>query len=628
MIIPMKKASIVVLKEDYDKVITSLQKNEVIMIINNDSDNYEKKIDEEINENLYNKVEKAITFSKKYEEKGPLFGKYREIDYSKFSQINQKTINDIKDLEELQNSITELEQKKKDLKDKKDTYLPWVQVPFSISEIDKLKYSKFSMGYIQAAKLNKFIEVMTNGGYIYETLSLVHGQIPVYFVYFNNDEEQVLNEVKSLEYNEIKFVKTTKTFSTIVEEYDSEIKLIDEEISRNNKKVLELSKNIEDYRLLSDQVLNVEEKNNVKYLNTLETSVIIGWVRSDELDKLNESVSSVTEFYDIETTDPTPEDKAPTYTKNNKVVSQFEGITDMFSKPMSTEADPNPVMSIWYWILFGMMVGDIGYGIVMIAVCLLMKKLMHPRGGTKKLINVIMYSGITTIIWGVVYGSFFGYNPNTDWGWKWFPYIISPLNDSITMLIVSIAFGALHLITGLVMNGIKCVKEKDYGTLLSKDLSWTLIMIGIGVYFINSTIGLVLALTGVALIILFGGIHKKSIFGKLAFGVLGLYDATSYLSDLLSYSRVMALVMSSASVAMVMNVLAEMVGGSFVGSIFSAIIYIIGHVFNLVLGLLSAYVHDCRLQYIEFYGKFYEGGGIDFKPLSIKTKYINELKNN
>ena len=122
------------------------------------------------------------------------------------------------------------------------------------------------------------------------------------------------------------------------------------------------------------------------------------------------------------------------------------------------------------------------------------------------------------------------------------------------------------------------------------------------------------------------GRHKRGIIGKFFSGVLGLYDITSYMSDLLSYSRIMALAMSSASVAMVMNKLAEMVSGGVVGTIFSIIIYAVGHVFNLVLGLLSAYVHDSRLQYIEFFGKFYEGGGVDFQPLSIKSKYIKEIK--
>ena len=173
---------------------------------------------------------------------------------------------------------------------------------------------------------------------------------------------------------------------------------------------------------------------------------------------------------------------------------------------------------------------------------------------------------------------------------------------------------------------IENIKDGNIIDMLAKNVSWILILLGIGAYFLNSMVGIVMVGIGGLLIILFSGHTKKSILGKALGGILGLYDVTSYMGDLLSYSRIMALAMSSAAVAVVMNTLAQMVGGSVVGMIFAAIIFLVGHVFNLVLGLLSAYVHDSRLQYIEFYGKFYEGGGVDFKPLSIETKYIKEIK--
>lgn len=376
---------------------------------------------------------------------------------------------------------------------------------------------------------------------------------------------------------------------------------------------------------MSDQILTQDAIDNVKYEKTIETIVIEGWVRIDTLEEVEKAVKEQTEYYDIEFSDPTDDEVVPTYTKNKKFVSQFETITDMFSKPNSKELDPNPVMSVWYWFLFGMMMGDAGYGIMMIVFCLILKKLMKPKGNTLKLMNIIMYSGVPTIFWGIMFGSYFGFNPQTDLGlniWYWF----NPMEDPIKMLLVSVAIGALHLITGLVVKMIENIKDGNIIDMLAKNVSWILILLGIGAYFLNSMVGIVMVGIGVLLIILFAGHTKKSILGKALGGILGLYDVTSYMGDLLSYSRIMALAMSSAAVAVVMNTLAQMVGGSVVGMIFAAIIFLVGHVFNLVLGLLSAYVHDSRLQYIEFYGKFYEGGGVDFKPLSIETKYIKEIK--
>ena len=414
-------------------------------------------------------------------------------------------------------------------------------------------------------------------------------------------------------------------------------------------KLKELASNNEEFKILSDQILSQQAINNLRYDATDSATLIEGWVRSDQVEELEKAISDVTEFYDLVLTDPEEGETAPTYTKNEHFVSQFETVTDMFSKPSQTDVDPNPPMSWWYWFLFGMMMGDAGYGLLILIGGTILKKLMKPKGGMLKLINVITYSGIPTIFWGIVFGSYFGLGPNQITGGLLSAdfCLFNPMDSTvgvlgkvsfngsmslggaIGLLLVSIIVGALHLITGLIIKIGICIRQKSYAELLAKNLSWILIMVGIGLFFVHSLTGIIFVCIGAALIVLFGGAHKKGVVGKFAFGILGLYDVTSYLSDLLSYSRIMALVMSSGAVAMVMNTLTEKVMGeqiTFFGFIAGALVFVVGHIFNIVLGLLSAYVHDSRLQYIEFFGKFYDGGGVDFKPLSIETKYINEIK--
>ena len=274
-----------------------------------------------------------------------------------------------------------------------------------------------------------------------------------------------------------------------------------------------------------------------------------------------------------------------------------------------------------------MMVGDVGYGVVLGIVTFIFIKVFKPKGGTLQLAKILCLSSISTILWGVFFNSYFGFSL------PFYKPIVGIMDDPIKLLALSIAVGALHIITGLVMKIVKDCKKHEFQEMLGKDLSWILVIVGIGLLAVslavpsfNKWIGIITALVGVALVILFAGHASKNIFARGAMGIAGLYDATSFLGDILSYSRVMALVMSSAAVASVMNVLAGMVAGSVVGYIAAALIFVVGHVFNLALGLLSAYVHDCRLQYIEFYGKFYEGGGKQFKPLTTKTKYNNDIK--
>lgn len=623
MIVKMKKAKIVVLKENYDSVIKSLQKHEVIMIINNEEGISNPSLD--INEGLHEKVEETIKLANKYHKKKGLFGEYQVVEYKEFEKISENTINEVNELEKLTNRINEINQIKKEISDEIESLKLWESLDTVPCDLTSTKHTSIRVGTVPNRSLDKFKDNLVNEEFEYEALPAYKGINGVIIICYKDDEVRLNDLITKFEFNDYKLPNLNCLVVDEINNKKIKLEALDNEFNQINNKIQELVKALDKYKVLSDQILTQKEINQIKALDTLKTIIIEGWVRVDTLDLLEKAVSDVTEYYDIEYTDPSTDEVVPTYTKNKKFVSQFETITDMFSKPNSKETDPNPVMSVWYWFLFGMMMGDAGYGLLMIFFCFLLKKLMKPKGNTLKLLNVIMYSGVPTIFWGIMFGSYFGFNPQTDLGlnvWYWF----NPMENPIMMLLVSVVIGALHLITGLVVKAIINIKEKNILEMLSKNLSWILILVGIGMYFLNSLVGIIMVVIGALLIIVFAGHAKKSVLGKALGGVLGLYDITSYMGDLLSYSRIMALAMSSAAVAVVMNTLAKMVGGSAIGMIFAGLIFVVGHIFNLVLGLLSAYVHDSRLQYIEFFGKFYEGGGVDFKPLSIKTKYIKEIK--
>ena len=624
MIVKMKKAQIVVLKSDYDNVIKSLQQKSVIMVINKEGGDANPSL--ELNEGLKQRVEQTIKFTNKYQKKKGLFGDYQVVSQDDFNNVSDKTISLVGEVEDGLEEINNIKQTNKEISDNIKTLLPWKELDIIPNDVSKVKYAKLQFGYVQPRYLVKLEPIFKEHNFELHQYGKNANQIAILAISYIEDEETLSDILKTAEFNEVKLPNLS---IKIQEEIDRLEKIIEENnalIKTIEEKLIELSGKQEDFRVLSDQIYTQEAINNVRYTSTIDTAVIEGWVRVDTLEDVEKAVSDATEFYDIEYLDPQEGETPPTYTKNVKVVSQFETITDMFSKPNANEIDPNPVMSVWYWLLFGMMMGDAGYGLLMIVACLILKKLMKPKGNMLKLINVIMYSGVPTIFWGIMFGSYFGFNPAIDFGWTWVWYWFNPMNDPIQMLLVSVAMGGAHLVSGLVLKLIRDFKEKDIISALGKDLSWILILCGIALFFVHQLTGIISVVIGVLLLVSLSGIRKKGIIKKVAFGVLGLYDVTSYMGDLLSYSRVMALVMSSAAVAMVMNTLAQMVGGSAVGMIFAALIFIVGHLFNLVLGLLSAYVHDSRLQYIEFFGKFYDGGGVDFRPLSVQTKYVKEIK--
>ena len=624
MIVPVKKASIAILKENYDDVIKSLQKSSVIMII--DGEAHDRKTSLDLSQSLMADVEQSIKLLKKYEQKKPLFGSYLETDLEEFLNVNYDTTKLPELILSLSKEIEELDLKIKDQISYLKKLSKWENLDIIPSELKNTKYTKIIVVEVLNREVEKLEKLFVENNYIYNFYGSDERTTALVVSSYIDDYDELYTRLQEFGFEEISLPQVDYLLKDYLEKENQEVQnllaLKEEKLNLLKSYVTSL----DDLKVLNDQILTQNALDNIMFIATNNTAVINGWVRSDEHDKLVEALEAATSIYELEYVEPNENEIVPTYNKNNKFTSQFETITDMFSKPHSKEVDPNPVMSFWYWILFGMMMGDVGYGILMIIGGIIAKKIMKPKGGTLKLINIILYSGIPTIIWGIIFGSYFGFNLKEDFGLSFVWYAFSPMDNPIMMLLVSIIVGALHLMTGLVVKIYIDIKEKDYIDLFSKNLSWILILSGIGVFFLSKIAGLVLVLIGVLLILVFNGARKKSLIGKMAFGLLGLYDLTSYLSDLLSYSRIMALAMSSAAVAMVMNTLAQMVGGNPVGMIFSALIFMVGHLFNLVLGLLSAYVHDSRLQYIEFFGKFFEGGGVDFKPLSIETKYVKNIK--
>ena len=274
-------------------------------------------------------------------------------------------------------------------------------------------------------------------------------------------------------------------------------------------------------------------------------------------------------------------------------------------------------MAPWYWIIFGLMMGDAGYGLLMVLGIGLFKKLKKPRGEFGKLVNVLFFSGFTTILWGVLFGSYFGET--------WHPILFVPLDDPMRMLIFCAVLGLLHMFSGMAVQMAASIKAGRFWDAIFDQFSWMMLLAGLGLLFLpqTRTVGAALAVAGAVIVLFTAGRAKKGVFGKIIGGFGGLYGITSYMSDILSYSRILALSLSSGVVGMVMNLLAGMVGGTAVGFVFSLLIYVVGHIFNLAMGLLSAYVHDSRLQYIEFFNKFYEGGGYAFRPLQINPRFVD-----
>jgi V/A-type H+-transporting ATPase subunit I len=366
---------------------------------------------------------------------------------------------------------------------------------------------------------------------------------------------------------------------------------------------------------------NVKLNAEKKVLKTGSVCLVGAWVPKNAEKTVTDALDTFSCAY--ETEDPKEGDDVPVLLENNKFASAFEPIISLYSLPKYKTFDPTFIMSIFYIIIFGLMFADVGYGFVLSLGCLLAIKLLYPRGTMKKFFTMFAICGISCMVCGALMGGYFGDLPQSVLGFSgktalWF----NPLTDPITFLVLSLVVGGVHLVTGMIIKMVILIKQGDVFAAIFDIGSWLVLFCGLGMLFINSTVGACLSVLGVAMLILTQGRHEKNILLKFGKGLLSLYNITSYASDLLSYSRILALGLASAVIAQVVNVMSTMFGKGIVGYLLTIIILIAGHLLNMAINILGTFVHTSRLQYIEFFQKFYDEGGTPFELLEPEYKYV------
>lgn len=336
--------------------------------------------------------------------------------------------------------------------------------------------------------------------------------------------------------------------------------------------------------------------------------------------------------------DPTEDDNVPVMLENGRFSSPVEGITKMYAMPSKSDVDPTPVMSFFYYLFFGMMLSDAGYGVLMVIGTTIVLSKFRIEESMRKTMIMFRNCGISTIFWGAMFGSWFGdivqivgrefFGTEIGSIALWF----EPLDDPIKLLLFSFGLGILHLFLGVAVQFTMTWKEGHKIGAVLDALPIYLTITGVAPLAASiltevpenlKTIGMYMMTAGVLLLILTAGRTSKNIFGKLFGGLYALYNtATGYLSDILSYSRLLALGLATGSIAGVINLIGTMPENKIIKLILLIVVFVIGHTANLAINLLGAYVHTDRLQFVELFSKFYTGGGREFTPFTVNTKYI------
>lgn len=400
-------------------------------------------------------------------------------------------------------------------------------------------------------------------------------------------------------------------------------------------------------------VMRAEKYDVIKSIsNTKHAFVLCGYVPAPDAGKLAADLSMKYDAY-VEIENVSDED-TPIKLKNNKFTEPVESVLKTYSMPKHNEVDPTSIMAVFYYVFFGMMFSDAGYGLVMTLGCgWALHHFKNMEEGFKKSVKMFFYCGISTMFWGVMFGSFFGDAVSVicqtflHMDASQVPQIpgittalwFNPVVDPMQMLMFSFLLGIIHLFTGLGIQAYMHIRDGNFKYAVYDVFSWYL-LVGGGILALLSldmmkdmagftlppvflTIGGICAAVGAVIILLFAGRESRNPLKRFLKGAYGLYGVTSYLSDILSYSRLLALGLATGVIAQVFNQIGSMLGDSIIAMVLFIVIFVIGHGLNIGINALGAYVHTNRLQFVEFFGKFYEGGGKEFMPFKINTKHYN-----
>ncbi|BDE86041.1 V-type ATP synthase subunit I [uncultured Flavonifractor sp.] len=443
-------------------------------------------------------------------------------------------------------------------------------------------------------------------------------------------EETAFETLKKFGFSRSSLRGWTGTARENTDRLEGELRRLEGELAEAKGAIAALVPHREDIKLCIDRMTQEIQREEYKgrLLQSQATIFFEGWVPAENLPALEKVLGQYPAAW--EANDPAPEEypQVPIKLKNNKLTRPLNMVTNMYVLPAYDGVDPNPLMAPFFIFFFGLMMADMGYGILMVAAALVVIYKMKPKDGMADFAGLLLLCGISTFLMGALTGGFFGdfipqlakiINPASTLA---LPALFTPLNDTLAILIGSLVLGLIQIITGMIISVVRKVQTGDVADAIWSEVTWWIILGGaaLAILGIGSVGGYPVVLIVGLVMLVIGSTRNAKGFGKLTALIGAVYNgATGFFSDILSYARLMALMLAGSVIAQVFNTLGS-VTGNVVGFV---IISFIGNMLNFALNLLGCYVHDLRLQCLEFFGRFYKEGGKPFRPLFIHTKYVD-----
>ncbi len=445
----------------------------------------------------------------------------------------------------------------------------------------------------------------------------------------------IISFLKQWGYTPMPFEGFKGTAKENKERIEGEIREMEKQCDTLRAEIAKHEDLLPDIQCLQDALVMERDRERLKssFLKTKRTFCLEGWVPEPVTKQVTKILEDTGCYYEF--SDPEEGEEIPVLLRTSSFANPFTAVTEMYALPDYKGFDPTNIFSIFYAFFFGLMLSDAGYGLVLFLVCYFILKKYPLEGTMRKMFRMFEICGLFTIFWGVMFGGYFGdlaevwastvFGVTIDIKPLWF----DPMEDPTKLLIFSLILGVIHLFVAMGIDMYMKIRDGHVADAILDQVPWYMVVTGAACWLGGSAIspalttpGKFLFIGGMIIVLLTAGRHAPTIMGKVTGGLSGVYGITGWISDILSYARLLALGLATGVIASVVNLLGSMVGTGVKGAIALIIIGIFGHVFSMAINVLGAFVHTSRLQYVEFFGKFYEDGGEPFRPFIRDTKYV------
>ena len=520
-----------------------------------------------------------------------------------------------------------------------ESLLPWLEYDLPLNETSTAKTVTVLGAFPSGSSMENVEKALAEAGAEPEFVFSDSSGNYYAITYLRSDEEEISQLLAANDFLKADLPTLPERAQKLYDEANAQIEHIDEASLQQEELLRTLAEKKDDVEILYD----IEETNRItaklrqKLAQTNHCAVLEGWFPANLTDAVTSALDVFECCYEIE--DPAPDDNVPVLLRNNPFATNFEWVIGMYSYPRYGTFDPTFIMSIFYFIIFGLMFADVGYGLLLSILCFGAVKLLNPRVGLKRMLLMFGYCGISSAIMGAIFGGWFGDLPtavmtnilhlpvDTSVGHFFSNGLwLNPIDDPMTFLIISLGVGAVHLLAGMAIKFFILCKNGSPLEAICTIVPFWVLFAGLGLFLVDGNIAKYVALAGALLILLLNGYGQKGFFGHLLKGFSGLYSLISYASDLLSYSRILALGMVAGVIAKVINLITALGTLGPIGFIPMLIVLLLGHGLNIGINILGTFVHAARLQYIEFFGKFFEDGGEPFQPALPSEQYSEDIQ--